>query len=80
MVVAKRQRREKLPARFWLLFLCFSPPRASLCKMGQAGVLFVSPEVLTLVLRPSFVLFLGLSPSFSFSHNPFELLFPLLAT
>ena len=58
MVVAKRQRREKLPARFWLLFLCFSPPRASLCKMGQAGVLFVSPEVLTLVLGPSFVLFL----------------------
>ena len=66
MVVAKRQRREKLPARFWLLFLCFSPPRASLCKMGQAGVLFVSPEVLTLVLGPFFVLFSWTFPFFVF--------------
>ena len=37
--------------------ICLSLPGPVLCKLGQAGVLFVLPEVLTLVLRPSFVLF-----------------------
>ena len=32
------------------LFICFSLPWPVLCKLGQAGVLFVLPEVLTLVL------------------------------
>ena len=43
----------------WLLFLYvfFSPSGPALCKLGQPGVLFVLPEVFTLVLRPSFVLF-----------------------
>ena len=48
----------------WLLFLyVFSLPGPVLCKLGQPGVLFVLPEVLTPVLGPSFVLFL---PAFSF--------------
>ena len=33
------------------------PPGPALCKLGLPGGLFVLPEVLTLVLRPSFVLF-----------------------
>ena len=41
------------------LFLCFfSSPEPALYKLGQPGGLFVLPEVLTPVLRPSFVLFL----------------------
>ena len=51
---------------FWLLFLCFSLPGPVLCKLGQPGVLFVLPEVLTLVLGPSFVLFSWAFPFFVF--------------
>ena len=40
-----------------LLFICLSLPGPVLCKLDQPGVLFVLPEVLALVLRPSFVLF-----------------------
>ena len=40
------------------LFICFSVPGLVLCKSGQPGVLFVLLEVLTVVLGPSFVLFL----------------------
>ena len=39
------------------LFICLSLPGPVLCKLGQPGVLFVLPEVLTLVLGHSFVLF-----------------------
>ena len=39
------------------LFICLSLPGPVLCKLSQPGVLFVLPEVLTLVLGPSFVLF-----------------------
>ena len=49
----KREKRALAP-----LFICFSLPGPVLCKLGQTGVLFVLPEVLTPVLRPSFVLFL----------------------
>ena len=45
------------------LFIRFSPPGPVLCKLGQPGVLLVSPEVLIPVLGPSSVLF---SPAFSF--------------
>ena len=38
------------------LFVCFFP-LGLLCKLGQPGALFVLPEVLTPVLRPSFVVF-----------------------
>ena len=44
------------------LFICLSLPGPVLCKLGQPGVLFVLPEVLTLVFRPSFVLFLRAFP------------------
>ena len=40
-----------------LLFICLSLPWPVLCKLGQSEVVFVLPEVLTLVLGPSFVLF-----------------------
>ena len=39
------------------LFICSSLPGPVLCKLGQPGVLFVLPAVLTLVLGPSLVLF-----------------------
>ena len=39
------------------LFICFSLPGSVLCKLGEPGVLFVLPEVLTPILGPSFVLF-----------------------
>ena len=34
------------------LFICFSLPGPVLCKLGQPGVLFVLPEILTPVLGP----------------------------
>ena len=45
------------------LFICSSLPGPVLCKLGQPGVLFVLPEVLTPVLGASFVL---LSRAFPF--------------
>ena len=39
------------------LVICLSLPGPVLCKLGQPGVLFVLPEVLTPVLGPSVVLF-----------------------
>ena len=41
----------------WLLYLYVYLSGPVLCKLGQPGVLFVLPEVLTLVLGPSFGLF-----------------------
>ena len=53
-----RGRAVERPLALWLLFLyVFSPPGPALCKLGWPGMLFVLPEVLTLVLGPSFVLF-----------------------
>ena len=57
----REREREKAGARaseraLALLFICLSLPGPVLCKVGQPGV-FVLPEVLTLVLGPSFVLF-----------------------
>ena len=42
---------------FGSFLICFSVPGPVLCKLGQPGVLFVLPEVLTPVLGSSFVLF-----------------------
>ena len=43
-------------------YMSFPPPKPALCKLGQPGMLFVSPEVLTPVLRPSFCsIFTGFS-------------------
>ena len=64
---------EKPPVQFCLLFLYVysPPPEPALCKLGQPGGLFVLPEVLTLVLRSSFVLFLWAFPLFVFEPLPF---------
>ena len=60
------------PQPLWLLFLyVFSPPGPALCKLGWPGVLFVLPEVLTLVLGPSFVLFSQAFPFLVFQPLPF---------
>ena len=53
-----RERERESPGPLVPLFMIFSPPPGpALCKLGYPGVLFVVPEVLTLVLRPSFYLF-----------------------
>ena len=57
----------------------FSSPGPALCKLGQPGVLFVLPEVLTQVFGPSFVLFSRAFP-LSLSHRHSGLLFPVLTT
>ena len=59
-----------------LLFICLSLPGPVLCKLGQPGVLFVLPEVLTPVLRPSFVLFSWGFPFLFFSPPPLWTPFP----
>ena len=73
---------ERKRERFGSSFYMFFPPSGhALCKSGQPGVLFVLPEVLTLVLGRSFDLplfyFRGLFPSLSFSHRHLGLLFPV---
>ena len=74
--VGERERERELALA--PLFICLSLPGPVLCKLGQPGVLFVLPEVPTLVLGPSFVLFLR--ASLSFSHRHFGLFFPILPT
>ena len=68
-----RPTQKKSGARFWLLFLYafFSSPEPVLCKLDQPGGLFVSPEVLTPVLGPSFVPFSWISPFFVLQPLPF---------
>ena len=63
--VDPKTRREDRPSSLALapLFYLFSLPGPVLCKLGQPGVLFVLPEVLTPILGPSFVLFLQAFPS-----------------
>ena len=58
------------------LFICLSLPGPVLCKLGQPGVLFVLPEVLTPVLGPSFVLFSWAFPFLVFQPPPFWTPFP----
>ena len=53
----ERERERESELALALLFICLSLPAPVLCKLGQPGVLFVLPEVLTLVLGHSFVLF-----------------------
>lgn len=51
------------PWPFGFSFKFFFPPLGpALCKLGQPRVLFVLPEVLTLVLGPSFAQFLQAFP------------------
>ena len=72
--------RLNLGSSFIYVFFFFSPPPGpALCKLGQPGGLFVSPEVLTQVLGFSFFpfshFFFFLSLSFSYCH--LGLLFPI---
>ena len=60
------------------LFTCLSLPGPVLYKLGQPGVLFVLPEVLTPVLGPSVVSFSRAFPILVCSHRRFGLLFPVL--
>ena len=71
-MLTQRPEKKSAPARergrasereLWLLFfICFSLPGPVLCKLGQPGVLFVLPEVLTPVLGLSLVPFLRAFP------------------
>lgn len=56
-----RRARDRDPPRL-LFFICF-PLLSLLCKLELVGMLFIVPEVLTMVLGPFFVLFWGLFPS-----------------
>ena len=58
------------------LLICLSLPGPVLCKLGQPGVLFVLPEVLTPVLGPSFAVFSWAFPFFVFWPPPFWTPFP----
>ena len=58
----ERERERERALGLALLFTCLSLPGPVLCKLGQPGVLFVSPEVLTPVLGTSFVSFLRAFP------------------
>ena len=81
----ERERERESERALWLhLFICFFlPPGPVLCKLGLARSAIL-PEVLTLVLGPSFDLplfyFCGLFPSLYFNHCHFGLLFPILTT
>ena len=63
MPTQKTPREERPLAQFWLLFLyVFSPPPGpALCKLGQPGVLFDLPEVLTPAQTFRCSIFLGFS-------------------
>ena len=62
------------------LVICLSLPGPVRCKLGQPGVLFVLPEVLTPVRGPSFVLFSQAFLFLTISHRHSGLLFPILTT
>ena len=63
----QKTRREERERDFWPFgsspYMFFPPPGPGVCKLDWPGVLFVLPDVLTLVLGPSFFLF---SWAFSF--------------
>ena len=63
----QRCKDKRAPGPLTPLFICIPPPPRgpTLCKLDSPGV-FVLPGVLTLVLRPSFVLFSQAFPFFVF--------------
>ena len=68
----RERERETSPSPFGSSFYMFFPPTGpALYKLGQPGVLFLLPEVLTPVLRPSFVLFSRAFPFLVFQPPPF---------
>ena len=67
------EREREIPGPLAPLFICLSPPPGpALCKLDQPGMLFVLPEVLTLVLRPSFILISQAFPFLVFQPTPFQ--------
>ena len=60
------ERERETPGPLAPFYMSFPLRGPGLCKLGQAGVLFVLPEVLTPVLGPSFVLFSWAFPSLVF--------------
>ena len=63
----EEKRREDSGSIFASSFYVLSPPsEPTLCKLGQPGGMLVLPEVLPLVLGPSFVLFSRAFPFFVF--------------
>ena len=71
----ERERERETPGLWLLVLYCFSSPWACPMYLGQPGVLFILPEVLTPVLRSSFVLFLRAFPFLVFQPPPFWTLF-----
>ena len=65
------------PLFMWIFSL---PSGLALCILGQPGVLFVLPEVLTVVLRTSFVLFSQTFPFLGFQPLPFWTPFSILTS
>ena len=55
----QKTKRREVPVLldFVLLYICLLPTEPALCKLGEPGALFILPEVFTLVLQPSSVLF-----------------------
>ena len=67
----RESERDRDPQFFGSSFCFFPSPGPALCTLGQPGVLFVLPEVLTPVLGPSFVLFLQAFSFLIFQPPPF---------
>ena len=69
----QREGKRESPGPLAPLFMFFfsPPPGPALCKLGNPGGMFLLPEVLTLVLGPSFVLFSRAFPFFVFQPLPF---------
>ena len=63
--------RRDTPGPLVPLYMFFLLPLGLPYVNWQPGVLFVLPEVLTPILRPSFVLFLRTFPFFVFQPPPF---------
>ena len=78
-----RGERER-PGPLAALFIGFPPtpppPGPALCKSGQPGVLFVLPRASLWSPDLPLFYFCRLSPSLSFNHRYFGLLFPILPT
>ena len=79
-VARKWQRGREAPGPLAPLFIPFFLPRACLCKLGKLRVQFVLPDVLILVLRPSFVLFSQTFPFLVFQPPPCWTPFSILST
>ena len=69
MSTQRHEEKRECPSPMAPLYMFFPCPGPDLCKLGQPGVLFGLPEVLTPVLRPSFVVFSWDFPFLSFQFS-----------